>query len=145
VNAGATRPADTWLDGLADGGRLILPLTTDQGFSANEPAAMARRGAIFRITRQGDTFHARWISRSRSSAAKVPRDAASEAALAAAFAERRLGARHPALPRRRRARGALLAACARVVLGVRVTPRASKAPEPVAGPHRPRDAGVCSR
>jgi protein-L-isoaspartate(D-aspartate) O-methyltransferase len=27
VNAGATRPADAWLRGLKDGGRLILPLT----------------------------------------------------------------------------------------------------------------------
>ena len=25
VNAGATRPAERWLDGLRDGGRLILP------------------------------------------------------------------------------------------------------------------------
>jgi protein-L-isoaspartate O-methyltransferase len=28
INAGATRPADIWLDRLADGGRLILPLTS---------------------------------------------------------------------------------------------------------------------
>lgn len=27
VNAGATRPAESWLDGLKDGGRLLLPLT----------------------------------------------------------------------------------------------------------------------
>jgi Protein-L-isoaspartate(D-aspartate) O-methyltransferase (PCMT) len=27
VNAGATRPADAWLDRLKEGGRLILPLT----------------------------------------------------------------------------------------------------------------------
>jgi len=26
---GATRPADAWLDRLKEGGRLILPLTTD--------------------------------------------------------------------------------------------------------------------
>jgi protein-L-isoaspartate(D-aspartate) O-methyltransferase len=87
VNAGATRPAGTWLDGLADGGRLILPLTTDQGFAANEPAAMARRGAIFRITRQGDAFHARWISRVAIFRCESARDVASEAALAAAFAK----------------------------------------------------------
>ena len=30
VNAGITHPENTWLDGLTDGGRLILPLTTDQ-------------------------------------------------------------------------------------------------------------------
>src|SRR5689334_3497523 len=31
VNAGCTRPAPRWLDSLADGGRLILPMTSDQG------------------------------------------------------------------------------------------------------------------
>lgn len=86
VNAGATRPADTWLDGLADGGRLILPLTTDQGFAANDPGAIARRGAIFRVLRQGDAFHARWISPVAIFRCESARDAASEAALAAAFA-----------------------------------------------------------
>jgi protein-L-isoaspartate O-methyltransferase len=30
VNAGAIRPADSWLDGLRDGGRLILPLAATQ-------------------------------------------------------------------------------------------------------------------
>lgn len=33
VNAGATRPADAWLDRLKVGGRLVLPLTTDKGFA----------------------------------------------------------------------------------------------------------------
>jgi protein-L-isoaspartate O-methyltransferase len=37
VNAGATRPAEAWLDGLAEGGRLILPLTTSRGFTRNDP------------------------------------------------------------------------------------------------------------
>ena len=32
VNAGCTQPATRWLDGLADGGRLIMPMTSDQGF-----------------------------------------------------------------------------------------------------------------
>src|SRR5712671_1278720 len=32
VNAGCTQPAARWLDGLADGGRLIMPMTSDQGF-----------------------------------------------------------------------------------------------------------------
>lgn len=57
INAGATRPADAWLDGLKDGGRLILPLT-DSGF----PNGDIRRGAVFRIERQGDDFFARRIS-----------------------------------------------------------------------------------
>jgi protein-L-isoaspartate O-methyltransferase len=34
VNAGCTRPAESWLDRLADCGRLILPLTSDRGFDA---------------------------------------------------------------------------------------------------------------
>jgi protein-L-isoaspartate O-methyltransferase len=51
VNAGATRPADAWLDGLRDGGRLILPLTAS-GF----PNTDFRKGAVFRILRQGKDF-----------------------------------------------------------------------------------------
>jgi D-amino-acid dehydrogenase len=43
VNAGATRPADAWLDRLKEGGRLILPLTADAF-----PNRDARRGAVFR-------------------------------------------------------------------------------------------------
>ena len=57
VNAGATRPADRWLEGLAEGGRLILPLTAD-GF----PNRDVRHGAVFRITRQGEDFFARRVS-----------------------------------------------------------------------------------
>jgi protein-L-isoaspartate(D-aspartate) O-methyltransferase len=41
VNAGCTRPAESWLDRLADGGRLILPMTSDQGFGANASERMA--------------------------------------------------------------------------------------------------------
>jgi len=48
VNAGATRPADVWLDRLNDGGRLILPLTSDKGFGENpENIPIQRRGAVF--------------------------------------------------------------------------------------------------
>jgi len=49
VNAGVTRPADLWLDSLT---RLILPLTTNEGFLANDPANVQRRGAVFRIERR---------------------------------------------------------------------------------------------
>ena len=48
VNAGATRPADAWLDRLKEGGRLILPLTADAF-----PNLDVRRGAVFRIERHG--------------------------------------------------------------------------------------------
>ncbi len=46
VNAGATRPAGIWLDRLNDGGRLILPLTTDLGFTRSNWSNMHLRGAV---------------------------------------------------------------------------------------------------
>jgi len=85
VNAGATRPADAWLDGLKDGGRLLLPLTTDKGFQANDPANMQRRGGVFVITRQGEGFFARWVSGVAIYPCAGMRDEVSERALAAAF------------------------------------------------------------
>jgi protein-L-isoaspartate(D-aspartate) O-methyltransferase len=57
VDAGATQPADAWLERLKDGGRLILPLTAD-GF----PNRDVRRGVVFRIERCGGEFLARRIS-----------------------------------------------------------------------------------
>jgi protein-L-isoaspartate(D-aspartate) O-methyltransferase len=53
INAGATRPAEAWLDGLSEAGRLILPLTTDASVSpkmdgAIDFAMMGRRGAARR-------------------------------------------------------------------------------------------------
>jgi protein-L-isoaspartate(D-aspartate) O-methyltransferase len=58
VNAGATKPAEAWLDRLAEDGRLILPLT-----AAEFPAGDVRHGAVFRIERQGSDFLAQRISR----------------------------------------------------------------------------------
>jgi protein-L-isoaspartate(D-aspartate) O-methyltransferase len=85
VNAGATRPADSWLDRLTDGGRLILPLTTDKGFNADEPGEPRRRGGIFLIQRRGSRFLARWLSPVAIFPCEGVRDTASEAALASAF------------------------------------------------------------
>lgn len=89
VNAGATRPAEHWLDGLREGGRLVLPLTTNQGFTAGSPAnaqvSIERRGAVFLIERQGRDYRARWLSPVAIFPCERMRDAASEAALAAAF------------------------------------------------------------
>lgn len=85
VNAGATRPAELWLDRLNEGGRLILPLTTNHGFRANDPENVRRRGAVFRIERRGAEFLARWISPVAIFPCEGARDPASEAALADAF------------------------------------------------------------
>jgi protein-L-isoaspartate(D-aspartate) O-methyltransferase len=85
VNAGATRPADIWLDRLKDGGRLILPLTTDLGFTSSTWSNMHLRGAVFLVTRRGEEFHARWISPVAIFPCEGMRDAQSEKALAAAF------------------------------------------------------------
>ena len=80
VNAGAVRPAPSWLDGLKDGGRLILPMTA-MGF----PTVDASRGAVFRIERRGDDFNAHWLSSVGIYPCHGMRDAAAERALSAAF------------------------------------------------------------
>jgi protein-L-isoaspartate(D-aspartate) O-methyltransferase len=80
VNAGATRPADAWLDRLKEAGRLILPLTAD-GF----PNRDVRHGAVFRIERRGSEFFARRISGIAIFPCEGGRDEASGQALAAAF------------------------------------------------------------
>ena len=86
VNAGATRPADIWLDRLKDGGRLILPLTSDKGFGENpENIPIQRRGAVFRIERRDKEFLAKWISAVAIFPCEGARDAESERALAAAL------------------------------------------------------------
>jgi protein-L-isoaspartate(D-aspartate) O-methyltransferase len=84
VNAGASKPADAWLDGLKDGGRLILPLTTKM--NSSEPFNSSRpSGAVFRITRRGSDFDADFISAIAVFPCEGVRDDASERALAAAF------------------------------------------------------------
>jgi protein-L-isoaspartate(D-aspartate) O-methyltransferase len=103
VNAGATRPADIWLDRLRDGGRLVLPLTTDLGFTSSNWSNMHARGAVFLVTRRGGEFHAQWISPVAIFPCEGMRDAKSEKALAAAFESgehRRVTRlyRHDALP-----------------------------------------------
>jgi len=92
VNAGCTRPAESWLDRLADGGRLILPMTSDQGFGAKDQglaarslAQIERAGAVFRIERRGKDYLANWISGVAIFPCAGNRDEVSERALAEAF------------------------------------------------------------
>ena len=87
VNAGCTAPAASWLDRLADGGRLILPMTSDQGFGAVSPQRMASAGAVFHIQRRGEDYFATWISPVAIFPCAGSRDEASERALARAFAK----------------------------------------------------------
>ena len=86
VNAGVTRPANTWLDGLAEGGRLIVPLTSNKGFTSNEPPVpIERRGAFFRIERRAHEYLAQWITPVAIIPCASCRDPESEAPLSAAF------------------------------------------------------------
>ena len=82
VNAGASKPADNWLDALKDGGRLILPLAVT--LVSNQGHSMTR-GGIFRIVRAGDNYSAQWMSGTAIFPCAGARDAASMTALAAAF------------------------------------------------------------
>jgi protein-L-isoaspartate(D-aspartate) O-methyltransferase len=62
VNAGTTGPAASWLDGLRNGGRLILPLTARRFTRAEDQGPLSRHGAVFLISRNDEVFEARWIS-----------------------------------------------------------------------------------
>ena len=81
VNAGATHPAAHWLDRLAEGGRLILPVT-----AAGFPRGDIRHGAVFRIKRNGDDYPTRRISAVAIFPCEGGRDTDEETELAAAFA-----------------------------------------------------------
>ena len=81
VNAGATQPLPHWLDRLAEGGRLIVPLT-EAGF----PRTDFRRGAVFCIERHGDDYAARRISGVAIFPCAGGRDDDGAAALSDAFA-----------------------------------------------------------
>lgn len=84
VNAGAARPAETWLDALRPGGRLILPLTTD----AADSKTPITRGVVFLIERHehGDGFAARCLSTTAIFPCASARDPAAAAALVGALA-----------------------------------------------------------
>jgi protein-L-isoaspartate(D-aspartate) O-methyltransferase len=81
VNAGATHPADIWLDRLNEGGRLILPLTAQRILPPGGDGPIGHHGAVFRIERNGDEYLAEWISAVGVYPCEGGRDDASEAAL----------------------------------------------------------------
>jgi len=85
VNAGVTRPADSWLDNLKDGGRLLLSLTTKENFAAAEVRAP---GAVFVIQRQAHEYLARYVGPVFIIPCESARDEESEAALAQALKKR---------------------------------------------------------
>jgi protein-L-isoaspartate(D-aspartate) O-methyltransferase len=87
VNAGCTRPAESWLDGLAENGRLILPMTSDESFGAKSLERAARAGAVFRIERRGKHYLAYWISGVAIFPCAGNRDEVSERALAESMAK----------------------------------------------------------
>ena len=92
VNAGVTHPADNWLDRLNDGGRLILPLTTDKAFGDlnRTPNEMVNQGAVLRIEKKGDDYFAKWISAVAIIPCAGARDPESEQALTNALSAGRL-------------------------------------------------------
>lgn len=62
VSAGAVRPAPAWLDGLAEGGRLLVPLSPPNRRRRGPDRDSSPRGTAFLIERRGDTFPARFVS-----------------------------------------------------------------------------------
>jgi len=55
INAGVTHPLDAWLDALAPGGRMLLPLTS----SMPAMGSTLGKGLVFLLTRTDDTIGAR--------------------------------------------------------------------------------------
>jgi protein-L-isoaspartate(D-aspartate) O-methyltransferase len=74
VSAGATHPVDHWLDGLKDGGQLVLPLTPDTGM-----------GIVMGIRRRGERWFATTLSPILIYRCVSARDPQSAAALAEAL------------------------------------------------------------
>jgi protein-L-isoaspartate(D-aspartate) O-methyltransferase len=75
VNAGATHPPATWLDALRVGGRLVFPLTPNEGF-----------GVMLLVTRKGtDAYAAQAFSRVAFIPCIGARDDASSASLTSAL------------------------------------------------------------
>ncbi len=94
VNVGTTGPAANWLDGLREGGRLILPLTAPMAGAGMAGAGMAGipqgwAGAVFKIERRGAEFLAQALGWVGIIPGEGLREPAAEAALTEAFASQR--------------------------------------------------------
>ena len=74
VSAGASHPDPFWLGALRDGGRLLFPLTGDEGW-----------GGMLRVQRMGGGFAARFMSGCGFIDCAGPRDLATAGRLTAAF------------------------------------------------------------
>lgn len=81
VNAGVTHPLDAWLDALADGGRMLVPLT------ATMPAmgSTLGKGLAWRLAKDAAGFEARLIAMVAIYSAVGVRDEAVNAALGKAM------------------------------------------------------------
>jgi protein-L-isoaspartate(D-aspartate) O-methyltransferase len=83
VNAGATHPLNLWLDALRGGGRLLFPLTPDEGY-----------GGMLMVTRpseKGEGYAARFLCGAKFVGCAGARDEAMARRLAACFARRQTG------------------------------------------------------
>lgn len=74
VNAGATHPVDLWLDALCPGGRLLFPLTPDEGY-----------GGMLLVTRLREGYAARFLCGARFVGCVGARDEAMAQRLALCF------------------------------------------------------------
>lgn len=81
VNAGVTRPAESWLDGLKEGGRLVLPFTASAGPGQIPP------GVMFRFERSGAEFRASVVSNAGFIPCAGLREPEHDKALSRAFAD----------------------------------------------------------
>jgi protein-L-isoaspartate(D-aspartate) O-methyltransferase len=75
INAGVSYPRDVWLDSLKPGGRLILPLTTDEG-----------KGGMLKVERGEGGYGARFLSTVSVFPCAGSRDAESSRRLSRALA-----------------------------------------------------------
>ncbi|MFT3724209.1 MAG: methyltransferase domain-containing protein [Hyphomonadaceae bacterium] len=81
VNAGVTRPANSWLDNLKQDGRLVLPFTASTGPGQFPP------GVMFRFERRGDEYLVNVISAAGFVPFEGLREPEHDEALSKAFAD----------------------------------------------------------